>query len=88
MLICNVKSKNYIKWCTTVLMQFVFHHSLYTEHHNYFFISWNEWKLQEKKKEKKEIIMLNAVCGLSIPVYTSDKQYVHVTFFPIKQKFF
>lgn len=29
--------------------------------------------------------MLNVVCGLSIPVYTSDKQYVHV-FFSYKSK--
>lgn len=30
-------------------------------------------------------MMLNVVCGLSIPVYTSDKQYVHV-FFSYKSK--
>lgn len=30
--------------------------------------------------------MLNVVCGLTVPVYTSDKQYVHV-FFSYKKLF-
>lgn len=52
MLIYNVKSKNYIKWCTIVLMQFAFHHCLYTEHHNYLFLLWKEAELQKKENRK------------------------------------